>query len=203
MPGAATGPTVVLSSGQVLSVGGMVLGDTTGAVSIYDPATQATRLLTPLANPRFGHNLNRLGTGKLLLSGGCTRGYSWSCPGAVPLEGLLFDPATETWSTTAPMLHPRNYASATTLPSGRVLVAGGNTQLRSGAGPLDPYLAPGAEVYDPWLDRWSPTPVLPHYLNEGGAMVLLPSGEVLMTGGTLTDLIATTYGISSVQLYRE
>ena len=101
------------------------------------------------------------------------------------------------------MLHPRNYASATTLPSGLVLVAGGNTQLRSGAGPLDPYLAPGAEVYDPWLDRWSPTPMLPHYLNEGGAMVLLPSGEVLMTGGTLFDLIATSYGISAVQLYRE
>src|SRR5439155_23894992 len=42
------------------------------------------------------------------------------------LEAELYDPGADTWTTLAPMVHPRGYHSvAILLPDGRVLTAGG------------------------------------------------------------------------------
>jgi galactose oxidase-like protein len=61
----------------------------------------------------------------------------------------LFDPATGRWTRTAPMLTPRAFHTATLLPSGKVLIAGG----ASGGTTTS-----SAEIYSPLtLNPWNTT----------------------------------------------
>jgi hypothetical protein len=61
----------------------------------------------------------------------------------------IYDPEAETWTRVAPMSTPRIDHTATLLPSGEVLVAGGY----SGSSMLA-----SAEVFDPGSGTWSLTP---------------------------------------------
>ena len=58
--------------------------------------------------------------------------------------------ASGTWSPTGSMSAPRYGHTATLLPDGRVLVSGGSPDGSSALG--------SAEIYDPALGTWSPTP---------------------------------------------
>ena len=77
------------------------------------------------------------------------------------------------WVANTPMINQRYYASATLLPDGRVLVAGGF----DGAN----YLA-NSEVYNPTNSTWSGTsPMLVGRYKH--TATLLPNGKVMVTGG--------------------
>ena len=85
----------------------------------------------------------------------------------------IYDPATGVWSNVGiGLVTPRAYHTATLLPSGKVLVAGGFN-----GDDLDT-----AELYDPATELWSPA-------GDFGAprqrhtATLLPSGKVLVAGG--------------------
>ncbi len=63
--------------------------------------------------------------------------------------------------------------SATLLPSGKVLVAGGDLYLTAQT---------SAEIYDPGSDTWTAVPSL-STARYGHAATLLPNGKVLVAGG--------------------
>jgi hypothetical protein len=86
----------------------------------------------------------------------------------------VYDPATGVWSDTGSLNAARDFHTATLLPDGRVLVAGG---YGSGAVPLA-----SAEVYDPATGVWSTTGGLNAARREHTA-TLLPDGRVLVAGG--------------------
>ncbi len=118
-----------------------------------------------------------LGTGKVLVVGGCTLGH---CP-SVTTDAELYDPATGTWSTTGHTITSHGYATITRLGSGKVLLAGGCSGRLCGSPNST------AELYDPATGQWAATGALT--TEAGGvspvhaAAVLLPSGQVLLAGG--------------------
>src|SRR4030095_9376957 len=86
----------------------------------------------------------------------------------------LYDPASGSWTATASLAIRRFFHTATLLPNGKVLVAGG---VSPNGG--DPSIA---ELYDPASGTWTTTGRLVTTREEHTA-TLLPNGKVLVAGG--------------------
>jgi len=117
----------------------------------------------PIGTGRSGHTATLLAgapcredpepsyCGKVLVVGGLMR----PAPGAPPVvlsSAELYDPATGVWTPTDSLAQPRHRFTATLLPDGRVLVAGGSTGV--GGSELEKPLA-SVELYDPASGRWT------------------------------------------------
>ena len=92
-----------------------------------------------------------------------------------------------TWSATGNLGAARQRHTATLLPSGKVLVAGGDTV----SSVLD-----SAELYDPAAGTWNATDSL-ITARRSHTATLLPSGKVLVAGG----LDSSSNPLSSAELY--
>jgi len=177
---------VLLPSGLVLAVGGWAtLLAPTAVAELYDPASGTWRPTGQFGYPVLQQTMTLLPTGEVLLAGG--REDLWN-PSDLPARKVaqLFDPVHETWHATSPMTYRRVGPTAVRLATGQVLLSGGNYYdfEQGGAGF---YPAPGGDVYDPWLETWTPTPTMPHYVMYDSASVLLPDGDVLQAGGNMYD----------------
>ncbi len=181
----------LLPSGEVLVVGGNFgVGP---EAELYDPTTRsfAPTGAMPI-DPAF-HTATLLNTGKVLVSGGLVASAGDYAPTAA---AELYDPQTNTWTGTGSMLTPRDLHSATLLPTGEVLIAGGHNDAE---GTLT-----SAELYDPNTGEFSAT----GFMNTGHwepAATLLPSGvdagEVLLAGGSLRSVTEGGQRTFSAELY--
>jgi len=100
----------------------------------------------------------------------------------------LYDPATGQWSNASAGLgicgsnmECRQFSTATLLPTGNVLLAGGLVGLIS-----NPQTTPTAMLYHPDTNTWTSTGNMTTG-RENQTATLLPDGQVLMGGGTLFD----------------
>jgi N-acetylneuraminic acid mutarotase len=155
----------LLPSGQVLVVAGNAY-----SAEIYDPATGTWSAGGPFAT-QAGQTATLLASGKVLVAGGYVGDDSCGCTIGVK-SADLYDPDTGTWTATGLLNTPRSSHTATLLPSGQVLVAGG----------YNPLSLESAELYDPQANTWTATVAMyePRALHTA---TLLPSGKVLVAGG--------------------
>lgn len=94
-------------------------------IDLTSPAGATWTRLADMSQPRGNVTAVLLPDGRILAVGG-RRNYKWDADPSPVLEPEMYDPATNTWTTLAPMAHPRQYHSvAVLLPDGRVLTAGG------------------------------------------------------------------------------
>ncbi len=125
---------------------------------------------------RYGlaaHTATILPNGTVLVAGGS----SSNSGSDILATAELYDPATGTFSSTGSMGTTRIYHTATLLPNGKVLVAGGH----GAVGGSDIYRAT-AELYDPATGTFSPTGSMGTARYHHTA-TLLPNGKVLVASG--------------------
>ena len=168
----------LLQNGTVLVAGGTDgRGNALANAELYNPKANRWMSAGTMATTRLDHTATLLPTGKVLVVGGLDASF----PSSTLASTELYDPKTNSWSAAASMSIGRARHTATGLLDGRVLVVGGlSVTLRDGG--LFPNQSVGAEIYDPAINRWSPTgPMSLDRLDH--TATLLRDGRVLVTGG--------------------
>jgi Galactose oxidase, central domain len=164
-----------LSSGKILIVGG-VSSTFLASTDLYDPLTQTFAPPTDIASmneARENATATLLPNGKVLIAGGLAE--------AGPLSSTeLYDPLTNSFvpPSDAPSMNVARYsATATLLPNGKVLIAGGISFYG------DPVAS--TELYDPATNSFAPAAHTASMNVERGftTATLLPTGQVLIAGG--------------------
>jgi N-acetylneuraminic acid mutarotase len=169
-----------LHDGKVLVVGGRDGGGFLASAELYDPTTGTWSFTGSLNGPRAWFTATLLGNGKVLVAGG----YAISGQSSDPTNTAeLYDPATGEWSFTGNLNVVRVGHTATLLPNGKVLFAGG---------------ARTAELYDPATGKWSLTGKLSG-ARFYAAATLLQDGKVLVAAGRGKAMFALA--LSSAELY--
>jgi hypothetical protein len=139
-------------------------------------AAQSAGTFTPLNNltvPRQFHTATLLTNGKVLIAGGFSAGLS---PYNTWASAEIYDPATGTFAPTGSMTAARQMHTATLLPDGKVLIAGGAV---GNGGPPQA----SAELYDPATGTFAATGSMTVPRSQHLA-ILLNTGKVLIAGGS-------------------
>jgi Kelch motif/Galactose oxidase, central domain len=130
-----------LRDGRIMVVGGLEFpGPAEAAAEIFNPTTGTWAAAGQSTQPllRDGIALSLLKDGRVLVSGGMGSGDLG--PGST--AGYVYDPQRDQWSATADMRQGRVDHTASLLPNGRVLVAGGRDAYTNGT-PLS-----STEIFD-------------------------------------------------------
>jgi N-acetylneuraminic acid mutarotase len=163
--------TTLLPDGRVLVVGGG-LHAVLASAEVYDVRANQWHTVRSMLTPHLEHTATALPDGSVLVAGG-------ESPKCLPIHicrsAELYDARSGAWRRTGDMSVPREEQTATLLPSGQVLTAGGY-----GCAPLS--VCSAADLYDPASGTWTPTGRMVQ-ARAGHTATLLPDGDVLVTGG--------------------
>jgi hypothetical protein len=179
--------------GKVLVAGGYTGASSANAQPVlstselYDPATGTWSAGGALNTRRSLHAATLLNDGRVLVAGGrtCDQPPPAACDFTFRSAAAeIYDPATNVWTSTAPMAVARHTNRAALLTDGRVLVPAGFAASGN---------ASSAELYTPATGTWSscatplaPTPDCPGSLAFGRARAggtLLANGRVIVAAG--------------------
>jgi hypothetical protein len=168
-----TGPVAVWEA-----VGG---GD---SVHLWDPASNTFAPTGSTATNIFCAGHCALPDGRMFVVGGHIDAHL-----GLP-DANVYDPVTEEWEALPPMSRARWYPTATTLPSGRLLVTAGED------GCFGCYVDT-PEIYDPQANTWtalsSATASLPFYPH----MFVLPDGKVLAASATEDTIVSRVLDVAT------
>ena len=163
----------LLHDGTVLIAGGWSDDRAMATAEIYDPSTGTFASTGRMASARYGHTATLLRDGKVLAVRGSSEGDLFT----TLKSAEVYDPATGRWTATMGLARGSVSHTASLLPDGRVLVAGGYP----GGGPSPPPLAV-AEIFDPESATWSRAADL-QVRRWGHSAVVMADGRVLIAGG--------------------
>ena len=185
----ATGPmrdnraqqtATLLPNGGVLVAGGWYHT----SAELFDPRAGQFALTGSMTTARNGHTATLLPDGLILIAGGDSQ------VGAGIEEfasAELYDPHAGQFALTGSMTTARQSQTATLLPDGRVLVAGGSY----GSAALS-----SAELYDTGTGTFGPTGSMSE-ARSGQTATLLANGYVLVAGGS----DGNSHSLSSAELF--
>jgi N-acetylneuraminic acid mutarotase len=162
--------SVTLQDGRVLVCGGFgPLATTLSSAEIYNPATNTWFSVGSMNVGRANHTATLLPGGKVLVASGFTTDGG---PFTYTRTAELFNPQNNTWSFVGAPVTDRGGHTATLLPDGRVLLAGGNR-----AGDVV------AELFLPLTNTFRATLNSPNDSRIFHAAVVTRAGTVLLAGG--------------------
>ena len=160
--------TARLEDGKILIAGGR---EDAPSASLYDPSTSTFQNLGPLIwkNALIYETATLLADGQVLIAGGAPDPYG----NDAIADAEVYDAASQTFHTVDSLLEARNSHTATLLPGGRVLIAGGFDENGAKA---------SAELYDPSRQMFAAAGQMTSARN-GHTATLLQDGRVLLAGG--------------------
>jgi len=169
----------LLPNGKVLVSGGTDNFSLLHTAELYDPATGTWG---PAGSPtwsRYSHTATLLQNGSVLVAGGIVGPYDPDIEFPAASYAELYDPVAVSWRNVGTAIRLSDH-TATLLPNGKVLMAGGYSvrPFGSGGGAVTPG---GAELFDPTGEAWSDTGSL-QASTFGHTASLLPNGKVLVAG---------------------
>jgi N-acetylneuraminic acid mutarotase len=150
----------------------------TGAIEVYDPATNAWEIKKPMPIARAHLEANVIND-QIYLIGGRTGG-----PNSAVSTNQVYDPTSEIWETKEPMLYPVASFSSTVVGD-KIYVLGGQGNSN------DPKNLDITQIYDSTTDSWTNgTPMPTNVLNSAACTVSDPLGYegIYLIGGQLGDL---------------
>jgi N-acetylneuraminic acid mutarotase len=170
---------VVLNDNRVLLAGGEDGRRAPLAnAALFDPGALTWSATGALGTPRRLHTMTKLADGRVLAVGGIAGPPSTPAAGVASAE--IFDPAAGAWTPTGSMREARFAHSASLLPDGKVLVAGGNA-VRSAQSNR---ALRTCEIFDPATGQWTPAAPL-NDARFGHPAVVLGDHRVLVVGGVV------------------
>ena len=184
--------STLLADGKVLVVGGLGggHGPYRAEAELFDPAKGTWAPTGALPQGRAHHSTTLLADGRVLVVGG-----EGDAHGDSLRDAAVYDPAVGTWAPIPSLMSAgRADHTATALPDGTVLVAGGTT-VHIGGRPED--ILPSAEILDRSGQAFLAVPAMAQRRRFHTA-TLLPGGRVLAIGGN-GDRIATP--TATVEIY--
>jgi hypothetical protein len=174
----------LLADGRVLIAGGISGKEVLSTAELYDPTLGTFAATGRMIAGRSSATATLLADGLVLIAGG-----AFDALGTAPLlSAELYDPKTGSFTSTGSMTVPRTGHTATLLPGGRVLIAGGRVD-------PDGHVVDWADLYDPESGTFSPTGSMT-VPRTGHTATLLADGRVLVAGGS--DGLR---GLASTELY--
>jgi hypothetical protein len=193
----------LLNDGRVLLVGGQnsMFGNTIASTEIYSPLTGAWTQTGPLNTSRSAYTLTRLDgpacrstspasyCGEVLAAGGSPNNAGSGSTALNTAE--LYDPGTGAWSFTGNLNTAREQSAATLLDGPECHAASppaycGEVLISGGFNPATSTTYNTAELYNPATGTFTNTGSF-SYTAHLFQSVLLPSGKVLIAGGTGSD----------------
>ncbi|HAH07174.1 MAG TPA: hypothetical protein DCM05_11750 [Elusimicrobia bacterium] len=177
--------TTLLPNGNILVTGGVnTAGAVLGTVEIFFSTRGApTALGAPMNVARASHTATLLPDGRVLVTGGISNG------GVILNNAEVYNPATNTWAAILPanpMSAARYNHTATLLPDGRVLVAGGQDNAGTVSATCD--------VFTPQTNSFVPTGSM-RLARAGHTATLLYNNKVFIAGGYILPSI--DYAVST------
>ncbi|HEX7491664.1 MAG TPA: kelch repeat-containing protein, partial [Candidatus Limnocylindrales bacterium] len=173
--------SVRLHDGRIMVIGGAASQSSFDAVATaatFDPATGRWSRVTDMLQRRAYATAVTLADGSVLVAGGSRDGQ--------PLDTAeRYIPDSGTWVAAGRLNLPRTQGELTLLADGRALATGGGIE----GGPTWTATA-SAEIFNPKTSQWTLVPPM-SVARVRHTAVLLPSGDVFVTGG------ATTYHLDA------
>jgi len=170
----------LLPNGKVLVTGGLqgYAQDFDRTAEIYDPSADRWTSASPMGVNHFNHTATLLFDGRVLIAGGGVNDGRVLEESHLPSAyAEIYDPLTDTWTPTASFMGVRRFGhTATMLPDGRVLVAGGLSIEQNPKGLIS------SEIFSPLTGNWSSAKDMIKERFEHTATLLL-NGKVLIAGG--------------------
>ncbi len=187
----------LLTNGKVLVAGGSA-SDSSNVASaeIYDPVAGTWTVTGSMTTSRINHTATLLPNGTVLVAGGVSEGACnpmGSPENYNPMASAeIYDPTTGTWTAVGCMTNGRTQHTATLLPNGMVLVAGGQIDNTDETA--------SAELYDPGAGTWTVTGSM-ITARASATATLLPNGTVLVAGGINTHIGTPSGILGTAELY--
>ena len=142
---------------------------------------------------------HRLGAGALLGNGQIVAAGGLSLLGFGTKTAERYNPATQSWSSTAAMAHSRWSFDAIALNNGKALFAGGSNAFLDllGSG----FVRSDAEIYDPNTNSFSSTDNNLSVARHAYGISALNDGRILIAGGSTVHNSLNGAGSTAVDIY--
>ena len=190
----------ILADGRILVAGGSSPGPywltwdpVRSAAALYDPLAGTVTVTGSLNDRRAWPVSSLLPGGEVLVAGGYVVDEVNGVPPTTVKSTERYDPASGSWARTGDLNTAREAATASLLPNGDVLVAGGYNWVATD-GPYQLNVLSSAELYNASNGQWQLAGNL-IAARVGHTATLLPDGRVLIVGGNIPASRPNAYGL--------